>query len=177
MSNRVFINYRGEDSRSYGALLHVGLSQHLGRRSVFLDTESLTAGCDFAEELLSRIRYATVVLAVIGSRWLTTEDPAGRRRIDNPQDWIRRELAEAFAIGVKVVPVLTDEAEMPTASDLPDDIAMLGRCQYRRLRHRDASADLARLVADIRTLGKAARRTFRRGRRDIQVPRVARHRR
>ena len=152
----VFINYRAVDSGSYGALLHLGLTRHFGYEFVFLDSESLAAGCDFVEELLSRVRRATVVLAVIGSRWLTATDGAGGRCIDNPQDWIRRELAEAFAGGVTVVPVLADDAQLPPATELPDDIAELGRCQYRRLRHRDATADLARLAADIQTLHKAS---------------------
>jgi hypothetical protein len=40
----VFINYRGEDSRAYGALLYVELSRHFGRDLVFMDSESIQAG-------------------------------------------------------------------------------------------------------------------------------------
>jgi hypothetical protein len=145
----VFINYRGEDSYSYGALLHMELSRCFGSESVFLDSESIPAGSDFVAELLSRVRRARVLLAVIGSCWLTAADAEGRRRIDDPGDWIRRELVEAFTAGVRVVPVLTDNAGMPAEDELPGDIAVLGRCQYRRLRYRDAAADLTRLVADL----------------------------
>jgi hypothetical protein len=38
---------------------------------------------------------------------------------------------------------------MPAASDLPADIATLSRCQFRRLRHREATHDLARLAAEL----------------------------
>jgi tetratricopeptide (TPR) repeat protein len=148
----VFINYRGEDSHSYGALLHRDLSGHFGEDLVFLDCESIPAGADFVEEMLGRVRSARVVLAVIGHRWLTTADPTGRRRIDDPQDWIHRELAEAFAAGVRVIPVLTDQAELPAAADLPADIAALSRCQYRHLRRREPTSDLARIVADLTSL-------------------------
>src|SRR5215475_5746569 len=148
----VFINYRGEDSHSYGALLHAELSRRFGAELVFLDSESIPAGVDFVEQLLSRVRAARVVLAVIGTRWLTAVGPDGRRRIDDPADWIRRELVEAFGAGVRVIPVLTDGAEMPTQADLPADLAPLGRCQYRRLRHREAAADLGRLVIELTTL-------------------------
>src|SRR5215813_9577580 len=96
----VFINYRGEDSYSYGALLHVELSRHFGPESVFLDSASIPAGVDFAQQLLVRIREARVVLAVIGSRWLAAAGADGGRRIDDPSDWIRRELVEAFTAGV-----------------------------------------------------------------------------
>src|SRR5262249_58989639 len=48
-----------------------------------------------------------------------------------------------------VMPVLTDDAELPAAAELPEDLAELARCQLRRLRRRDAGADVARLVADL----------------------------
>jgi hypothetical protein len=145
----VFINYRGADTHSYAALLYTELTSHFGDEQVFLDCESIPAGADFVQELLGQVRSARVLLAVIGPRWLTTTDPTGRRRIDHSDDWIRRELAEAFAAGVRVIPVLTDQAEMPTVAELPADIAGLSRCQYRRLRHHDPTADLARIVADL----------------------------
>jgi hypothetical protein len=145
----VFINYRGEDSHSYGALLHAEMSRHFGPELVFLDSASIPAGADYAQQLLDRVRLAGAVLAVIGIRWLTCAGPDGGRRIDDAADWIRRELVEAFAAGVRVIPVLTDGAELPTQAELPEDLAALGRCQFRRLRHRDAGADLARLVSDL----------------------------
>jgi tetratricopeptide (TPR) repeat protein len=156
----VFINYRGADSRSYGALLYTELCRVFGAGLVFLDSESIPAGADFAEQLLARVRGCRVLLAVIGPRWLTITG-AGGRCIDDPGDWVRRELAEALAARVRVIPVLTDEAALPTEADLPADIAALGRCQYRRLRHREATADLDRLRADLTTdpvLCAAARR-------------------
>jgi len=148
----VFINYRGEDTHSYGALLYTELARRFGRNRVFLDAESIPAGADFATELLVRVRSARVLLAVIGPRWLSATDPTGQRRIDDSTDWIRRELAEAFTYGVRVIPVLTDQAQMPAEVELPADIAALSRCQYRRLRHREPTTDLARLVADLISL-------------------------
>jgi hypothetical protein len=148
-----FISYRGGDSGSYGVLLHRELTRHFGQDSAFLDNESLPAGADYVDELLSRVRRASVLIAVIGSRWLIAADAAGRRRIDDPTDWIRRELTEAFNAGITVIPVLTEDARMPVDSELPAEIAALGRCQYRRLRNQDASADLARILADLEDRG------------------------
>src|SRR5262249_34034703 len=152
VSAGVFINYRGEDSHGYGALLYAELSRRFGPELVFLDSASIPAGADFVEHLLDQVRNARVVLAVIGTRWLAVTGPGGGRRIDDPGDWIRRELVAAFAAGVRVIPVLPDDAEMPTEDQLPGELAALGRCQYRRLRHRDASADLARLVTELAEL-------------------------
>src|SRR5215475_12951377 len=95
VSGGVFINYRGEDSHSYGALLHTELSRQFGPELVFLDSESIPAGDDFVTQLLGRVRRSAVVLAVIGTRWLTTTGPGGGRRIDDPADWIRQELVAA----------------------------------------------------------------------------------
>lgn len=148
----VFINYRSADCHSYGALLYVELSNRFGADLVFLDNESIPAGADFVSHLLRRVRGAWIVLAVIGPGWLSATDALGNRRLDDPQDWIRRELAEAFAADITVIPVLTDGASMPLEHQLPHDIARLGRCQYRRLRHREARFDIARLVADITNL-------------------------
>jgi hypothetical protein len=158
----VFINYRSEDSHSYAALLYNELARHFGQEQMFLDAESIPVGADFGRELLGQVRSARVLLALIGPRWLTATDPAGQRRIDNPDDWIRRELAVAFTAGVRVVPVLTDGADLPHQAELPADIAALSRCQSRRLHHRETTDDLARIVSDLTrldpTLADAARR-------------------
>lgn len=144
----MFINYRGDDSPGYAPLLYAELCRRFGRDLVFLDSESIPAGHDFSKLLLTRVRKVTALLALIGRNWLTSAGPNGRR-IDDPADWTRRELVEAFDAGVLVIPVLIDDAAMPAESELPPEIVALSRCQYRRLRHREASADLARLVADL----------------------------
>jgi len=145
----IFISYRGEDSHSYGALLYLELSRCLGDDMVFLDSESIPAGADYPEYLLRTVQRSWVLLALIGPTWLAVADAQGRRRIDDPRDWIRRELTAASAAGVKVIPVLTDETNLPQEADLPVDISWLARCQYRRLRHREVKADLARLRTDL----------------------------
>src|SRR5882757_9953594 len=91
VNRAVFINYRGEDSHSYGALLYTELARQFGVEHVFLDAESIPAGADFVQELVGRVRSAQILLVVIGPRWLTVTDSTGRRRIDNPDDWVRRE--------------------------------------------------------------------------------------
>jgi len=149
VSGGVFINYRSEDTHSYAALLYRELARHFGDGLVFLDSESIEAGADFANEILGRVLTARALLAIIGPHWLTATDPSGRRRIDNPDDWIRRELVTAFGAGTRVIPILTDEATIPAKGDLPADIAALSGRQFRRLRHRDAGQDLGRIIDDI----------------------------
>jgi len=159
----IFINYRGEDTDTTAALIDRELSARFGSDRVFLDSRSIPAGADFVEELLGRIRACSVLLVVIGPRWLIVTDAAGQRRIDDPRDWIRREIAEAFAHGLRVIPVLTGDATLPEEEALPEDIADLIRRQFVPLRRRYTAIDLAYLVeriteADAELATVAARR-------------------
>lgn len=150
VESAVFISYRSLDSQGYGDLLYFGLAYRFGEDLVFLDCESIRAGTDFVTELLARVRSARVVLAVIGPDWLSATDPvSGRRRIDDPNDWIRRELVESYTHGVRVIPVLIDQTELPSAADLPSDIAALSRGQALRLRGRESSAGLTGIIREL----------------------------
>jgi len=145
----VFVNYRGEDSGIAAVLIDRELVARFGSDRVFLDSRSTPAGADFVEELQVRLRACSVLLVVIGPRWLTLTDAAGQRRIDDPADWVRREIAEALTRGLRVIPVLTNDAQLPTEADLPEDIVGLSRRQYVPLRHRYSAVDLVFLVEQI----------------------------
>jgi tetratricopeptide (TPR) repeat protein len=145
----IFINYRGADSQTAAALIDRELTAQFGSDLVFLDSRSIPAGSDFVEELLGRVRACSVLLVVIGPRWLTLTNGAGQRRIDDPQDWLRREVVEAFTHGLRVIPVLTGDVGLPAEAELPDDIAGLSRRQYVPLRRRYTDVDLAFLVKRI----------------------------
>lgn len=146
----IFINYRTADSRYAADLLHLGLSQVVGADRVFLDSASIPPGADFADTLLNRVRASRVVLAVIGRNWLSHTGPDGQRSLDDPADWIHRELAAALEARVPIIPVLTDGASAPTEADLPADLAPLARRQAVPLRPRATGVDLHLLVGELR---------------------------
>src|SRR5262250_3117465 len=176
----VFINYRGEDSDTAAALIDRELTARLGSDRVFLDCRSIPAGADFAEELLGRLRAYSVLVVVIGPRWLTLTNQGGQRRIDDPQDWIRREIAEALASGMRVIPVLTGDAALPAEAELPADIAGLSRRQDVPLRHRHTPLDLSFLgeritEADPELAKIAALRQSSAGRVPQQLPAAVAH--
>src|SRR5689334_8719282 len=100
----IFISYRGDDNPGYAPLLYAELARRFGRELVFLDSESIPPGQDFVPMMVSRVRRSAILLALIGRGWLTATGTRGRR-IDDPADWIRRELTEAFRSGVTVIPV------------------------------------------------------------------------
>src|SRR5215470_2755608 len=145
----IFINYRSDDSQTAAALIDRELTAWFGSDQVFLDSRSIRAGSDFVEELLRRVRACSVLLVVIGPQWLTVADGAGRRRIDDPSDWVRREIAEALIHGLRVIPILTGDAALPGEANLPQDIAGLSRRQHLLLRHRYTALDLAYVVERI----------------------------
>jgi len=145
----IFINYRAEDSYTAAALIGSKLTARFGSDHVFLDCRSIQIGTDFANELLRRLRTCSLLLVVIGPRWLTLTIEAGIRRIDDPKDWIRLEIANALRRGLRVVPFLLDGATLPTAETLPDDIAGLSRRQYLPLRLRYTEIDLDVLAERI----------------------------
>lgn len=53
------------------------------------------------------------MLAVIGPAWTTASTPAGLRRLDLPDDYVRREVGAALAGDARVIPVLVGGAAMP----------------------------------------------------------------
>jgi len=140
----VFISYRLETA-GWSVALDEKLSRQLGSDRVFRASRSILPGEDFANRINRAIRESVVMLPLIGPGWLGG-DTRGRRRLDDPDDWVRREIATALGANVLLVPVVVDNAVFPSASELPAEIAALGRRQYLRLHHRSAFDDLRRIV-------------------------------
>jgi hypothetical protein len=149
---RIFINFRAVDEPGFAALLQRELSRTFGRTEVFHARTTIRPGEDFQVRLLEGVRRAAVLLAIVGPRWLTATHPSGGRALDHGSDWVRREIAEAFANDVRVIPVLIDDTDRLTNAPLPIDISALSRCQYLRLRHNDLEYDLARIVDSLRSV-------------------------
>ena len=147
----IFVNYRIDDEPFGATFIDRELSSHFGPDAVFRDSRSIRLGDDFAEKILPAVRAAKALLAVIGPRWLTTTDAEGRSRLTSPDDWVRREIAEAFRHGVRVIPVLLD-AELPAECDLPAEISQLARSQYVGVHHRAAEYDMLRLISELAEL-------------------------
>ena len=144
----IFINYRVHDQAGYAALLDRELARRFGPDAVFRASRSIRPGDDFVEEILRNVRRCAVLLAVIGPGWAE----AGRSKGNGGIDWARLEISEALASGVRVIPVLVEDASMPVEAELSDDVAALARCQYLRLHHRSIETGIAQLVAELQRL-------------------------
>lgn len=142
----IVVNYRTSDEPLAALMIDQALTARLGPERVFRDNRTIGVGTEFTSAIWSAIEECQILVAVIGGRWLA-RDSEGNRRIDDPDDYVRREIAKVLSRGVRVVPVLVGDAGLPPASDLPIDLAELPRRQYRRLRFRGAEQDVA-LFAD-----------------------------
>lgn len=144
----VFVNYRSSDE-VYGAILiDRMLAAHFGDDMVFRDSRSIPAGSDFPPFLWRTLRESQVMVCVIGPHWLEA-DEYGRRRIDDPDDYVRQEIADALGRDIPVIPVLLDDTSLPAASSLPEEIASLSRRQYRHVRRRNVEHDMERILTEI----------------------------
>jgi TIR domain len=146
----VFISYRRSDTGPYARLLQVGLKQRFPGTPVFMDVDSIEAGTDFAEVITSAVQSCMVLIALIGRGWLTAEDEEeGRRRIDDPDDYVRFEIQTALERGVRVIPVLADGAKPPRPQQLPSSLRRLARLNALELSYDRFQYDEARLMAVI----------------------------
>src|SRR5437899_4836305 len=104
MAARIFINYRRADSTATAGRLHDRLAQTFGRNNLFMDVDHIPAGVDFVDYLNSQVAACDVFLAVIGPNWLNAKDDRGRRRFENPDDFVTIEIAAALARNIRFIP-------------------------------------------------------------------------
>jgi len=142
----IFLSYRRDDSTSATGRLADALEAHFGDDRVFRDRE-IGAGENFVEAIRRSVESSTVVLVVVGRRWLAASDAAGRRRLDDADDFVRLEIELALAARVAIVPVLVEGATMPSAAELPPALAEFSRCQAVELSDSRWRYDVDRLVA------------------------------
>lgn len=125
----VFISYRRDDSAGHAGRLFDKLSARLGADQVFMDVDAIAPGQDFGKVIEQRIASCDVLIVIIGQEWLRCADANGKRRLDDPGDFVRGEIAAALRRGLAVLPVLVEGAAMPTTAQLPVELAALASRQ------------------------------------------------
>jgi hypothetical protein len=153
----VFINYRTGDTDKAAALTDSSLRQEFPHHQVFRDHRSMSPGVDFPSEIMRALRKSDVLLALIGTQWLTLKDSVtDRPRIEAPGDWVRTEIALALEWNLTVIPVLVDGARLPTPGELPDEIKALAQRQRAFLRVSHEHLDMPVLIKAIRGTAQGA---------------------
>jgi hypothetical protein len=121
---RIFLSYRRDDTAGHTGRIFDHFTEYFGEGRVFMDVEGLDAGENFVAAVEQRIKECDAFVVVIGKGWLG-EDASGKRRLDDPADYVRQEIEAAFRIGVDVVPVLVGGARIPAGRELPESLSAL----------------------------------------------------
>ena len=147
---RIFLSYRRADTEVYADRLYDWLGRIFDPGSVFMDIDTLRPGDDFIATIDETLEGADVLLVLIGPGWASAER-GGRRRLDDPDDYVRNEVSRALASPfVAVIPVLVGQAQMPRGDELPADLQALGRLHASELTRRGWRTDLEGLEASVR---------------------------
>ncbi|MEL6814247.1 MAG: toll/interleukin-1 receptor domain-containing protein, partial [Cyanobacteria bacterium J06598_3] len=115
-ANSIFISYRRSDSNYVTGHIYERLRGRFGQDVVFRDVNSIPLGIDYREYLKEAVSACQVLIAVIGSTWLST---LNQRLTSDSEDWVRSEIEAALKKDMPVIPVLIQGANMPKVSDLP----------------------------------------------------------
>lgn len=144
----IFISYRSADIPFGAAFLDEALTRHFGAENVFRDSRSVRPGDRFDSYIIQALRESSVMLVLIGPGWFGKPDAQGRRKIDDPNDFVHRELVEAFEHDLRVVPVLMGVDRL-AAADLPSALQQLAAVQDRTVRAQESAADVSSLIASL----------------------------
>lgn len=148
---QVFLSYRRDDSDAFAGRLHEGLCAALGGADrVFMDQFSIRPGEAYAWAIQQAAAHCHVMIALIGKHWLTLKNSSGRRKLDDPDDYLRREITAGLDRGIVVIPALLPGAEVPERPDLPDEMRGLEQLQMLQLTARHWRADFEELLGSVR---------------------------
>jgi TIR domain len=146
---KVFLCYRREDSGGYAISIQDRLKRDLGADVLFMDVDSIPLGKNFVKLLNDEVAKCEVLLAVIGQNWLNARDEDGKPRLDNPNDFVRIEIAAALQRDIPVIPILLNGVRIPSADKLPKDLVELSVRNGIDVRHSSFRSDVDRLVQGL----------------------------
>jgi pterin-4a-carbinolamine dehydratase len=143
---QVFISYRRDTDKAYAHMLRLLIDRTFNSGAerivgIFLDTHT-RLGVEWPEEIKKGLAEANIVLVVIGPKWLGATGQYDRRRIDQKDDWVRREIELALKHDKTVIPAAF-EVDMPPKKALPPSIRNLADRQGVRIH------DVAYLERDL----------------------------
>ena len=146
---KIFISYRRDESTGYAGRIHERLSHIYGTHSVFMDVDDVGPGTDFVSVIEDQIASCDILLVLIGPRWLTLQDANSRRRIDDPNDFVRIEISKGLARKIRIIPLLLNHASMPSEKSLPNDLKELSRHQAMELSEERWEYDFGKLAETL----------------------------
>lgn len=119
---RLFINYRRADSQGFAGRIYDRLAKAFGRRNVFMDMETLNPGEKFVEAIEREATGRNAMLVLIGPNWLSPIGESNKTRLDDPADYVRREIEMASNKNMHIIPILLQDAKLPSPESLPTSL-------------------------------------------------------
>lgn len=151
---RVFISYRRSDSAGHAGRLYDYLKTYFGEDRIFFDFDTIKPGVDFEQKIRAELENSEAVLVLIGNQWLSASDADGKRRLDDPRDYVRLEVETALNRNVMVIPILLEGINMPAGRELPESLSELSQRNAISLSNNHWKSDLGVLTAILQnTLG------------------------
>jgi thioredoxin len=149
MATQIFLSYRREDSAGYTGRIQDRIRRDLGN-VLFVDVDAVPLGVNFVKYLHEEVARCAALLAVIGSRWLDARDDDGKRRVDNPNDFVRVEIGAALQRNIPVIPILVDGVKIPRANQLPKVLKELAVRNALDVRHASFHSDMDKLITYLK---------------------------
>lgn len=146
MGRAIFISYRRDDTEGEAGRLFDDLTRSFGNDSVFMDVAGIRPGFDFRKAISDNVSGCGVLLAMVGPTWATIAHPDGTRRLDDPNDFVRLEIAAALERDIAVIPVLVHDAKMPRPDQLPDNLQEFAFRNSVELTHARWNSDVQLLI-------------------------------
>lgn len=145
LENMIFICYRRDDSSGYAGRIYDALRNRLGPQRLFRDVDAIGPGDNFPRVISETIAASAFFIVIIGRNWLHSTN-GGTRRLENPHDFVRKEISAALSLKIDVIPVLVQGAMMPDAEDLPDELMPLANIQALEISDSRWEYDINRLI-------------------------------
>jgi hypothetical protein len=146
---KVFITYRREETSAQAGRLYDAMVGRFGENNVFMDVD-MAPGVDFVERIAEAVAACHVLIVVMGPHWATVEDERGRRRLADPEDFVRLEVETALRRpDVTPIPVLVAGGRMPSREDLPEEVRAITRRNALELSDMRWRQDVGRLISTL----------------------------
>ncbi len=142
---KVFVSYRRDDTKWFTQSLFDRLKSWQTIVEAFMDVEGVEPGSSVQETLDKAVADCHVLLAIIGPLWLTIEDEHGQRRLDNPNDFVRVEIAAALERKIPIIPIFVDGTVTPKQEQLPLVLSKLADRHGLHVDHTSFNQDMGQL--------------------------------
>jgi len=146
---KIFISYRRTDASAFAGRIYDRLQGEFGDGAIFMDVDSIDAGDNFQHSVQDAINSSVVFLAIIGRTWASVTDSAGKQRLHEPDDHVRREVSMALQADVQFFPVLVDGADMPEKGSIPSEIQQIVNLNAIQISHEKFREDISTLITAI----------------------------